>query len=211
MAKLCDNASSSTEDSTYPCNETQEITFLVFYAVFGVLMFFGNSFACVVFLASKKLRRNFMNIFLLSLSISDMLTAVLVIPFYTVHCFRDCSHFLTPHCWILRKARDFALTATTLNICAITYDRFLAILRPLQYGAKMTKFRVGAILGSRLADSGHRSCDTERVDSYNRRKRGKPPSYCQAVRRCSNDRPGHFFSDRDVGGQHSNYLQNPQA
>lgn len=148
MAKLCDNASSSTEDSTYPCNETQEITFLVFYAVFGVLMFFGNSFACVVFLASKKLRRNFMNIFLLSLSISDMLTAVLVLPFYTVHCFRDCSHFLTPHCWILRKARDFALTATTLNICAITYDRFLAILRPLQYGAKMTKFRVGAILAA---------------------------------------------------------------
>lgn len=143
----CSNASSST-DNAYTCNKTQEITFLVSYAVVGVLMFFGNCFVSVVFLASKKLRRNFMNIFLLSLSISDMLMAVLIVPFYTVHCFRDCSHFLTPYCWLLRKPRDFVLTATTLNICAITYDRYLAILRPLQYGAKMTKLRVGVFLAA---------------------------------------------------------------
>jgi len=101
-----------------------------------------------VFLAAKKLRHNYMNIFLLSLSVADMLMAVLVIPFYTVHCFRDCSHFLSQHCWLLRKARDYVLGATTLNTCAITYDRYLAILRPLQYGTKMTKLRVGAILAA---------------------------------------------------------------
>lgn len=139
---------SSTANNEYNCNKPQEITFLVTYAVVGVLMFFGNCFVCVVFLASKKLRRDFMNIFLLSLSISDMLMAVLIVPFYTVHCFRDCPHFLTPYCWLVRKARDFVLTATTLNVCAITYDRYLAILRPLQYSAKMTKLRVGAILAA---------------------------------------------------------------
>jgi len=141
----CCNASFADDDS-YTCNRVQEMTFLVFYALVGVVMFFGNSFVCLVFLASKKLRRNFMNIFLLSLSVSDMLMALLIVPFYTVHCFRDCSHFLTPYCWLLRKARDFALTATMLNTCAITYDRYLAILRPLQYGVKMTRIRVGAIL-----------------------------------------------------------------
>lgn len=147
MAALnrCGNAS-VTADNAYTCNKAQEIAFLISYTFVGVLMFFGNSFVCLVFLASKKLRRNFMNIFLLSLSVSDMLMAVLIVPFYTVHCFRDCSHFLTPHCWLLRKARDFALTATMLNTCAITYDRYLAILRPLQYGVKMTRLRVGAIL-----------------------------------------------------------------
>ncbi|KAL9955443.1 hypothetical protein ACROYT_G036771 [Oculina patagonica] len=139
---------SSTTDNEYTCDKAQEITFLVSYAVVGVLMFFGNCFVCVVFLASKKLRRNFMNIFLLSLSISDMLMAVLIVPFYTVHCFRDCTHFLTPYCWLVRKARDFVLTATTLNVCAITYDRYVAILRPLQYGARMTRLRVGAILAA---------------------------------------------------------------
>ena len=133
-------------DIVQSCDKVQEITFLVFYAVVGVVIFLGNAFVCVVFLASKKLRRNLMNIFLLSLSVSDMLMPVLIIPFYTVHCFRDCSHFLTPYCWLLRKARDFVLAATTLNICAITYDRYLAILRPLQYGAKMTKFKAGIIL-----------------------------------------------------------------
>lgn len=109
-------------------------------------MLIGNAFVSLVFIVTSKLRRNYMNIFLLSLSISDMLMAVLVIPFYTVHCFRDCPHSLTHFCWLLRKARDFALGATTLNICAITYDRYLAILRPLKYNAKMTKFRVILIL-----------------------------------------------------------------
>ena len=141
----CGNAS-FTADEAYTCNRVQELTFLISYAIVGVVMFFGNSFVCLVFLASKKLRRNFMNIFLLSLSVSDMLMTLLIVPFYTVHCSRDCSHFLTPHCWLLRKARDFALTATMLNTCAITYDRYLAILRPLQYGVKMTRLRVGAIL-----------------------------------------------------------------
>lgn len=141
----CDNAS-FTDDEAYTCNRVQEMTFLISYALVGVVMFFGNSFVCLVFLASKKLRRNFMNIFLLSLSVSDMLMALLIVPFYTVHCFRDCSHVLTPYCWLLRKARDFALTATMLNTCAISYDRYLAILRPLQYGVKMTRLRVGAIL-----------------------------------------------------------------
>lgn len=141
----CGNASFA-DDEPYTCNKVQETAFLISYALVGVVMFFGNSFVCLVFLASKRLRRNFMNIFLLSLSVSDMLMAVLIVPFYTVHCFRDCSHFLTPYCWLLRKARDFALTATMLNTCAITYDRYLAILRPLQYGVKMNKLRVGAIL-----------------------------------------------------------------
>ena len=126
----CGNAS-FTADEAYTCNRVQELTFLISYAIVGVVMFFGNSFVCLVSLASKKLRRNFMNIFVSSLSVPDMLMALLIVPFYTVHCFRDCSHFLTPHCWLLRKARDFAMTATMLNTCAITYDRYLAILRPL--------------------------------------------------------------------------------
>jgi len=137
-----------SSSSPHQCNETQELFFLVAYAVLGVLMFAGNAFVCVVFIAAKKLRHNYMNIFLLSLSVADMLMAVLVIPFYTVHCFRDCSHFLSQHCWLLRKARDYVLGATTLNTCAITYDRYLAILRPLQYGTKMRKLRVGVILAA---------------------------------------------------------------
>ena len=147
MASLNQNSSESfTSGIEYNCNKTQEAIFLVLYAVVGIVMFFGNSFVCVVFLASRKLRHSFMNMFLLSLSASDILMAAFVIPFYTVHCFRDCPHSLTSYCWLLRKARDFVLAATTLNICAITYDRFLAILRPLQYGAKMTRLRVGVIL-----------------------------------------------------------------
>lgn len=141
-------SNSSSTEPTAQCNKTQEVFFLVAYAVVGALMFAGNAFVCLVFIASKKLRRNYMNIFLLSLSVSDMLMAVLVIPFYTVHCFQDCLHSLTHYCWLLSKARDFAFGATTLNICAITYDRYLAILRPLQYSTKMTRLRVAVVLSA---------------------------------------------------------------
>ena len=84
----CGNASFRV-DEVYTCNRVQELTFLISYAIVGVVMFFGNSFVCLVSLASKKLRRNFMNIFVSSLPVPDMLMALLIVPFYTVHCFRD--------------------------------------------------------------------------------------------------------------------------
>ena len=128
------------------CHKTTEIIFWVLYSLIGTVIFIGNSFTCAVFLASKRLRDNFMNLFLLSLACWDVLMSIFVVPFYAIYCSHGCKYSLVKYCWLFRKAKDCVLMATTFNICAITYDRYLAVLRPLHYGAKMTKRRVTAIL-----------------------------------------------------------------
>lgn len=128
------------------CVRTIELAFSILYSLIGITIFIGNSFTCVVFLTSKRLRKSFMNAFLVSLAFWDVLMAICVVPFYAIFCSRSCEYSLTQYCWLFRKAKDCVLTATTFNICAITYDRYLAVVRPLHYGAKMTKRRVSAIL-----------------------------------------------------------------
>ena len=128
------------------CNRKVEVVFWVLYSAVGIIIFIGNSFTCIVLLVSKRLRNIFMNIFLVSLSLWDVLMAIFVVPFYAIHCSHGCEYSLTEYCWIFRKAKDCVLLATTFNICAITYDRYLAVVRPLHYGAKMTKQRVIVIL-----------------------------------------------------------------
>lgn len=128
------------------CHKTTETVFWILYSVIGTTIFIGNSFTCVVFVTSKRLRQNYMNVFLVSLACWDLLMSIFVVPFYAVYCSRGCKYSLVKYCWLFRKAKDYVLIATTFNICAITYDRYLAVIHPLHYGAKMTKRRVTAIL-----------------------------------------------------------------
>lgn len=138
-------ADENTKTDGY-CIRTIELAFWILYSLIGITIFIGNSFTCIVFLTSKRLRKNFMNVFLVSLAFWDVLMAIFVVPFYAIFCSRGCEYSLTRYCWLFRKAKDCVLIATTFNICAITYDRYLAVVRPLHYGAKMTKRRVTAIL-----------------------------------------------------------------
>lgn len=148
LANLVDFGEAEDENTKTDgfCIRTIEIAFCILYSLIGITIFIGNSFTCVVFLTSKRLRKSFMNVFLVSLAFWDVLMAILVVPFYAVFCSRGCDYSLTQYCWLFRKAKDCVLIATTINICAITYDRYLAVVRPLHYGAKMTKRRVTAIL-----------------------------------------------------------------
>ena len=81
-----------------------------------------------------------------SLAAWDILMSVLVVPFYSVYCGLGCEYSLRKYCWLMRGAKDFVKIGTTLNLYAITYDRYIAVLQPLQYSSKMTKKRVTAML-----------------------------------------------------------------
>ena len=146
LANLVDFGEAENTKTDGFCIRTIELAFCILYSLIGITIFIGNNFTCVVFLTSKRLRKSFMNVFLVSLAFWDVLMAIFVVPFYAVFCSRGCEYSLTHYCWLFRKAKDCVLMATTFNICAITYDRYLAVVRPLHYGAKMTKRRVTAIL-----------------------------------------------------------------
>ena len=63
------------------CYKTTEIIFWALYSLIGTIIFTGNTFTCIVFLTSKRLRQNFMNVFLVSLACWDVLMAISVVPF----------------------------------------------------------------------------------------------------------------------------------
>ena len=127
------------------CDQRLDVVFWIVDGVTGVVILLGNSFTCTVFLSSSYLRRNYMNIYLLSLGIADISMAVLVVPGYATFC-TGCTYKWSEYCWVFGGARDITFPATVLNVLAITYDRYTAVLRPLHYTSTMTNRKVFVIL-----------------------------------------------------------------
>lgn len=128
------------------CSESIETLFFILFGVLGVIILTGNIFACVVFLITAKLRGSNMNILLVSLATWDILMSVFVVPFYAVFCGLGCEKALKSYCWLMRGAKDCVKIGTTLNLYAITYDRYVAVLQPLRYKSKVTSTRVIGML-----------------------------------------------------------------
>ncbi|XP_078347866.1 histamine H2 receptor-like [Oculina patagonica] len=127
------------------CNETLEMVFWILYGSAGIVILAGNLFTFLVFVTTKRLRRSYMNIFLVSLAVADIMMAVFVVPGYAVFC-NGCKYDLSKHCWLMAGLKDIAFGGTVFNLAAISFDRFLAVLRPLHYHNYMTKRTVSFIL-----------------------------------------------------------------
>lgn len=130
-----------------PCKETLEVVFWILYGIAGVVILAGNLLTFLVFVTTKRLRQSYMNIFLVNLAAADIMMAVLVAPGYAAFCnSRHCSYPMSKYCWLMAGLKDVAFAGTVLNLAAISFDRFLAVLRPLRYQIYMTKRSVCCIL-----------------------------------------------------------------
>ena len=127
------------------CDQRLDVVFWVVNGIIGVVILLGNSFTCTVFLSSSYLRRNYMNIYLISLGVADISMAVLVVPGFAAFC-SGCTYKWSEYCWFFGGARDISFPATVLNVLAITYDRYTAVIRPLHYASTMTNRKVFTIL-----------------------------------------------------------------
>lgn len=131
----------STRTETTNCDETLQQIFWFVNGVLALIILTGNAFTCVIFLSTKQLRQQYMNTFLVSLAVSDILMAVMVVPGYTSFC-AGCTYLSTDTCWILAQTKDLVFSSSFFSLLAITYDRYLAVLCPLLYGSRMTRSRV---------------------------------------------------------------------
>lgn len=136
----------STSSETAYCDETLQQIFWFVNGVLALVILAGNTLTCVIFLSTKQLRQQYMNIFLVSLAVSDILMASMVVPGYTSFC-AGCKPYLSSNtCWILAQTKDLVFSSSFFSLLAITYDRYLAVLCPLQYGSKMTKKKVTCMI-----------------------------------------------------------------
>ena len=109
-------------------------------AVFDLVVIVGNSMVMVAVHTLPRLKAT-VNIFIVSLAASDLAIGLVVLPFssaYEVLTYwpfgsLTCSAWLAVDVWLC--------TASILNLCAISFDRYLAVSRPFKYPELMSTRR----------------------------------------------------------------------
>ncbi|XP_029439380.1 D(1A) dopamine receptor [Rhinatrema bivittatum] len=97
----------------------------------------GNTLVCAAVIRFRHLRSKVTNFFVISLAVSDLLVAVLVMPWKAV---AEIAGFwpFGPFCNIWVAFDIMCSTASILNLCVISVDRYWAISSPFRYERKMT-------------------------------------------------------------------------
>ncbi|KOC62423.1 5-hydroxytryptamine receptor 1, partial [Habropoda laboriosa] len=101
----------------------------------------GNILVCVAVFFVKKLKRP-CNYLLVSLAVSDLCVALLVMPMALIYEISGNWSFGANMCVVWVSFDVLSCTASILNLCMISVDRFWAITKPLKYGVKRTTRRM---------------------------------------------------------------------
>ncbi|XP_066931234.1 adenosine receptor A2b-like [Clytia hemisphaerica] len=132
---FCDNQllQTSTKSIFY-------VLFMVFLLVSSIL---GNVLVVLATSLSGKLRRRPTNYFIVSLAFSDVLMAMVAIPFNIstqLHQFLFCHSISACYWWLLGESTS--TVASILNLFFIALDRFVAIRYPYKYREMFSYRRV---------------------------------------------------------------------
>ncbi|XP_039663291.1 dopamine receptor D2 like isoform X1 [Perca fluviatilis] len=134
------NCTSSPSASSPPYN---------FYAVLLVLLIFcvvfGNVLVCVAVSRERSLQTT-TNYLIVSLAVSDLLLATLVMPWGVYMEVVGEWHFSLIHCDILLTLDVMMCTASILNLCAISIDRYTAVAMPMLYNTRYSSRRRVAVM-----------------------------------------------------------------
>ncbi|XP_061088406.1 D(5)-like dopamine receptor [Conger conger] len=104
----------------------------------------GNTLVCAAVIKFRHLRSKVTNFFVISLAVSDLFVAVLVMPWKAVS--EVAGYWLFGRFCETWIAFDIMCsTASILNLCIISVDRYWAIASPFRYERKMTQ-RVAFIM-----------------------------------------------------------------
>nr|CAD7586909.1 unnamed protein product [Timema genevievae] len=101
----------------------------------------GNILVCVAVCLVRKLRRP-CNYLLVSLAVSDICVALLVMPMALLYEVLGQWSFGPVACDLWVSFDVLSCTASILNLCMISVDRYYAITKPLEYGVKRTPRRM---------------------------------------------------------------------
>lgn len=123
----------------YSVFEAVLITIVLIVVILGTVI--GNILVCVAVCLVRKLRRP-CNYLLVSLAVSDLCVATLVMPMAMLYEIFGMWPFGPVLCNLWVSFDVLSCTASILNLCMISVDRFYAITKPLEYGVKRTPKRM---------------------------------------------------------------------
>ncbi|KAG7252428.1 hypothetical protein CRUP_010503 [Coryphaenoides rupestris] len=97
----------------------------------------GNTLVCAAVVKFRHLRSKVTNVFVVSLAVSDLLLALLVMPWEAVTTVTG-QWLLGGFCSVWIACDIMCSTASILNLCIISLDRYWAISSPFRYERRMT-------------------------------------------------------------------------
>lgn len=108
----------------------------------------GNTLVCVAVARFRHLRSKVTNLFVISLALSDLLVAVLVMPWKAATEIAGSWPFGAPFCNMWVACDIMCSTASILHLVVISLDRYWAISSPFRYQRKMTPQRACLMIGA---------------------------------------------------------------
>lgn len=137
---------SNETENHLSCDQMLEKTFIILNSITGAIVVFGNAVVFLSIAFTSRLRQQKVNLFLASLAIADMIMGAFVAPGYATFCLGCRQYAVSNYCWLLEFPKDAVLAGSITNLFAISFDRYLAVFRPLQYENVMTRRRCVNIL-----------------------------------------------------------------
>ena len=95
-----------------------------------------NVILCLVICTQRKLRKRITYMYVVSLTITQIVVAGLVLP---LHCFLRCHY-------VYSYITAFGVMSYISNLCAVTHERYIAIKRPLRYNQIMTHAKARRVI-----------------------------------------------------------------
>ena len=143
-ASGCDETTTAgPSPSEYQTWQVVLIAFICSVIIVGTIV--GNILICTAVAIVRRLRTP-SNLLIVSLAVSDLLVAILDMPFATMYEVLGYWPLGQAVCDTWTSLDVLLCTASILNLCMISVDRYFVITRPFQYAMKRTPFRMAMMI-----------------------------------------------------------------
>ncbi|KAK3590067.1 hypothetical protein CHS0354_041106 [Potamilus streckersoni] len=139
------STSADPEDSHFGYSIAERVIIGIILVTIIFLAISGNILVCIAVFTDRRLK-HLNNLFLVSLAIADLLVAGVVMTFAVVNDISGTWMFGSVFCNIWVSSDVMCSTASILNLCVISLDRYIHIRDPLKYARLMTWKKVAAMI-----------------------------------------------------------------